>query len=241
MTWLCSCRNAPSVSGWDWDACHSTIDSLSEWMYVQSCVNFTNFYTQNSTDTKFLFEVTIFYTRKWACDKANGVCGIKLVHFSCSFITPVKWCPAVQCFIILQVVIVRHPVANSSTVLVAMPWWLWAAVCCHVQNSWMETNPLIASQSFIFFRILVTSMYVTVFTHRKDYDRHRNLLFVLETVNRHWGWSLWSTRDMTSCTSTGRYISCWQVHLIWCSMLLWVDNIIWKLILAVLILHIVLP
>ena len=164
------------LSEWVGLGCMQQYHWSSEWVTVQAelsnlgkkinrnllcmcCVNCTNFYTHDSTDTKFLFEVTIFYTRKWTCDKANGVCGIKLVHFSCSFITPVKWCPAVQCFIILQVVIVRHPVANSSTVLVAMPWWLWAAVCCHVQNPWMETNPLIASQSFIFFRILITSMW----------------------------------------------------------------------------------
>lgn len=28
---------------------------------------------------------------------------------------------------------------------------------------------------------------VTVFTHRTDYDRHRNLQLVCEAVNRHWG------------------------------------------------------
>ena len=31
--------------------------------------------------------------------------------------------------------------SGNSTVLVAMPWWLWAAVCCHIQNPWAETNP----------------------------------------------------------------------------------------------------
>ena len=36
----------------------------------------------------------------------------KFVHFCCSFITPVNCCPAVQCFIILQVLIGRHPVAT---------------------------------------------------------------------------------------------------------------------------------
>ena len=106
------------------------------------CVNFTNFYTQNSTDTKFLFEFTVFYTRKWACDKANGVCGIKLVHFSCSFITTVNCCPAVQWFIVLQVVIGRHPVA---TVLYWLPCHGDCEPLCVVMyrtHGWRQTHLL---------------------------------------------------------------------------------------------------
>ena len=117
------------------------------------------------------------------------ICGIKLVHFSFSFIITVNCCLAaqcrVQCFIIPQVLIGRHPV---TTVL----YWLPCHGDCE-QLRVLSCTELMGGDKPTYclsiFHILhdLGNLNVTVFTHHKDYDRHRNLQFVLKTVNRHWG------------------------------------------------------
>ena len=221
LTVLLLCRNALSVSGWGWDtyACHCTIDPLSDWLYRPNymyqilkkktgicyvlCVNLQSFRPKKQHIFWISFWSHNFNTRKWACDIAKGICSVapslpqliavQLYNASLFYrfwLGDIQW--------------QQYCTGCHAMVIVSR------CVCCHLQNPWVETSPHLlkikgqgsgASMKTIRRRSCLSCWY--------NHNQQRPTAGVCMRLSTDTvGWSLWSTRDMTSCTSTGRY-PCW--------------------------------